>query len=66
VAHLQSEVPSPAGQDQLGHTLLISSLIALATMTIVSAALGWLVVGRVAPHQPDDRRRAAHLRRQPA
>ena len=46
VAHLQSEVPNPPGQDQLGHTLFISSLIALAIMTIVSAALGWLVAGR--------------------
>ncbi|MGH3189127.1 MAG: ATP-binding protein [Streptosporangiaceae bacterium] len=46
VAHLQSEMPNPPGQNQLGHTLFISSLIALAIMTIVSAALGWLVAGR--------------------
>jgi signal transduction histidine kinase len=46
VAHLQSEVPSQPGQNQLAHDLFISSLIALAIMTIVSAALGWLVAGR--------------------
>jgi signal transduction histidine kinase len=46
VAHLQSELASPTGQNQLGHVLFISSLIALAIMTIVSAALGWLVAGR--------------------
>jgi signal transduction histidine kinase len=46
VARLQSEVPSQPGQNQLSHDLLISSLIALAVMTIVSAALGWLVAGR--------------------
>jgi len=46
VAHLQSEVTSQPGQNQLGHVLFISSLIALAIMTIVSAALGWLVAGR--------------------
>jgi hypothetical protein len=46
VTHLQSEVPNQPGQNQLGHTLFLSSLIALAIMTIVSAALGWLVAGR--------------------
>jgi signal transduction histidine kinase len=46
VARLQSEVPNQPGQNQLSHDLLISSLIALAVMTIVSAALGWLVAGR--------------------
>ncbi len=46
VAHLQSELANPPGQNQLGHTLLIASLIALAVMTLVSAALGWLVSGR--------------------
>ena len=46
VAHLESGGPSQSGQNQLAHDLLISSLIALAIMTIVSAALGWLVAGR--------------------
>jgi signal transduction histidine kinase len=46
VAHLQSQVASQPGQNQLGHVLFISSLTALAIMTIVSAALGWLVAGR--------------------
>src|SRR5580692_1227080 len=46
VAHLESGGPSHSGQNQLAHDLLISSLIALAIMTIVSAALGWLVAGR--------------------
>ena len=46
VDHLQSEVPDKPGQNQLAHDLFISSLIALAIMTIVSAALGWLVAGR--------------------
>jgi signal transduction histidine kinase len=46
VAQLQSQVAGHPGQNQLGHVLLISSLIALAVMTIVSAALGWLVAGR--------------------
>jgi signal transduction histidine kinase len=44
--HLQSETGSQPGQDQLGHALVLSSLIALAIMTIVSAVLGWLVAGR--------------------
>ena len=46
IAHLQSEVPNQPGQNQLAHDLFISSLIALAIMTIVSAALGWLLAGR--------------------
>jgi signal transduction histidine kinase len=46
VAHLQSQLANQPGQSQLGHVLFISSLIALAVMTIVSAALGWLVAGR--------------------
>jgi signal transduction histidine kinase len=46
VAHLQSQLANQPGQNQLGHVLFISSLIALAVMTIVSAALGWLVAGR--------------------
>ncbi len=46
VGHLQSQVATQPGQSQLGHTLFMSSLVALAIMTIVSAALGWLVAGR--------------------
>jgi signal transduction histidine kinase len=46
VTHLQSQVANQPSQNQLGHVLVISSLIALAIMTIVSAALGWLVAGR--------------------
>jgi signal transduction histidine kinase len=43
---LPPHAASLLGQNQLGHVLFISSLIALAIMTIVSAALGWLVAGR--------------------
>jgi signal transduction histidine kinase len=46
VAHLQSQAAGQPTTSQLGHVLFISSLIALAIMTIVSAALGWLVAGR--------------------
>ncbi|HUA39955.1 MAG TPA: HAMP domain-containing sensor histidine kinase [Streptosporangiaceae bacterium] len=46
VANLQSALSSPPPQNQLSHDLFISSLIALGIMTIVSAALGWLVAGR--------------------
>jgi signal transduction histidine kinase len=46
VANLQSHAASQPGQSQLGHYLVVASLIALAIMTIVSAALGWLVAGR--------------------
>ncbi len=46
VTHLQSQAANQPSQNQLGHVLVISSLIALAIMTIVSAALGWLVAGR--------------------
>jgi len=46
LVHLQSETGSQPGQDQLGHALVLSSLIALAVMTIVSAVLGWLIAGR--------------------
>jgi signal transduction histidine kinase len=45
-AHLPPQAANLVGQNQLGHVLFISSLIALAVMTIVSAALGWLVAGR--------------------
>ena len=34
------------GQDRLSRQLLIASLIALAIMTVISVALGWLVAGR--------------------
>ena len=43
--HLQSQNAN-AGQDRLSHQLLIASLIALAIMTVISVALGWLVAGR--------------------
>jgi signal transduction histidine kinase len=46
VARLQSALASPSGQNGLSHQLFMSSLIALGIMTIVSAALGWLVAGR--------------------
>jgi len=46
IANLQSALGDPRGQNQLSHDLLISSLIALGIMTVVSAALGWLVAGR--------------------
>src|SRR5215470_14861414 len=45
-AQLPSRAADQLSQNQLGHTLFISSLIALAIMTIVSAVLGWLVAGR--------------------
>ena len=44
--HLQSQTASPPGQNRLSHQLLIASLIALAIMTVISVALGWLVAGR--------------------
>ena len=43
---LQSQAASPPGQDRLSANLLIASLIALAIMTVISVALGWLVAGR--------------------
>ena len=43
--NLQSTA-SPPGQNKLSHQLLIASLIALAIMTVISVALGWLVAGR--------------------
>ena len=46
VQNLQSQTASPPGQDRLSHQLLIASLIALAIMTVISVALGWLVAGR--------------------
>ena len=44
--NLQSQAASQPGQDKLPHQLLIASLIALAIMTVISVALGWLVAGR--------------------
>ncbi|HEY3733388.1 MAG TPA: ATP-binding protein [Streptosporangiaceae bacterium] len=43
--------PQPAAvhqtvQNQLGHVLVLASVIALAIMTVVSAAIGWLAAGR--------------------
>jgi signal transduction histidine kinase len=43
---LQAQNAGPPGQDQLSHQLLFASLIALAIMTVISVALGWLVAGR--------------------
>jgi signal transduction histidine kinase len=47
-AQLQNlqQTASPPGQNRLSHQLLIASLIALAIMTVISVALGWLVAGR--------------------
>jgi signal transduction histidine kinase len=44
--NLQSQAASQAGQGKLPHQLLIASLIALAIMTVISVALGWLIAGR--------------------
>ncbi len=44
--NLQSQTANPPGQDGLQHQLLIASLIALAIMTVISVALGWLIAGR--------------------
>jgi signal transduction histidine kinase len=44
--NLQSQPPAQPGQDKLPHQLLIASLIALAIMTVISVALGWLIAGR--------------------
>jgi signal transduction histidine kinase len=46
VQNLQSELASQSGPSRLGHNLLIASLFALAVMTVVSVAAGWLVAGR--------------------
>jgi hypothetical protein len=42
----QSRTASPPVPDRLSHQLLIASVIALAIMTVISVALGWLVAGR--------------------
>ena len=44
--NLQSQAASPPGQDRLSANLLTASLIALAIMTVISVALGWLIAGR--------------------
>jgi signal transduction histidine kinase len=44
--NLQSQTATQHGQDKLSRQLLIASLIALAIMTVISVALGWLVAGR--------------------
>jgi signal transduction histidine kinase len=46
VQNLQAQVSGQPGQGQLSRDLLIASLFALAVMTVVSVALGWLVAGR--------------------
>jgi signal transduction histidine kinase len=44
--NLQAQVSGQPGQGQLSRDLLIASLFALAVMTVVAVALGWLVAGR--------------------
>jgi signal transduction histidine kinase len=44
--NLQSQSASQPGQGKLQHQLLMASLIALAIMTVISVALGWLIAGR--------------------
>jgi len=46
VHSLQAQVSGQPGQGRLSRDLLIASLFALAVMTVVSVALGWLVAGR--------------------
>ena len=46
VQNLQAQVSGQPGQGPLSRDLLIASLFALAVMTVVSVALGWLVAGR--------------------
>jgi signal transduction histidine kinase len=43
---LQSQTASQPGDGRLSHQLVFASLIALAIMTVISVALGWLVAGR--------------------
>jgi signal transduction histidine kinase len=44
--NMQSQAPGQPGADRLTSQLLVASLIALAVMTVISVALGWLVAGR--------------------
>ena len=46
IQNLQSQAATQPDQGKLSHVLLISSLIALAIMTVISVGLGWLVAGR--------------------
>jgi signal transduction histidine kinase len=46
VIGLQSQIVGRPGQGRLPRELVIASLFALAVMTVVSVALGWLVAGR--------------------
>jgi signal transduction histidine kinase len=46
VMNLQSQITGRPGQGRLSRDLLIASLFALAVMTVVAVALGWLVAGR--------------------
>jgi hypothetical protein len=46
VQNLQALVSGQPGPGRLSRELLIASLFALAIMTVVSVALGWLVAGR--------------------
>ncbi len=46
ISQLQSHAAGAPVQNKLSHVLLISSLIALAIMTVISVGLGWLVAGR--------------------
>jgi signal transduction histidine kinase len=44
--NMQAQAASQSGQDRLRANLLIASLVALAIMTFISVAVGWLVAGR--------------------
>jgi signal transduction histidine kinase len=46
IGQLQSQAAGPPDRNSLSHVLLFSSLVALAIMTVISVALGWLVAGR--------------------
>jgi signal transduction histidine kinase len=46
VQNLQAQVSGQPDQGRLSRDLLIASLFALAGMTVVSVALGWVVAGR--------------------
>jgi len=46
IVGLQSQILGRPGQGRLSRDLLIASLFALAVMTVLAVALGWLVAGR--------------------
>jgi len=46
ISQLQSQAAGQPVHNKLPHVLLISSLIALAIMTVISVGLGWLLAGR--------------------